>query len=102
MEDNATTQDFLSKLPMTVTLEDYNNTEKIGYLDEALVKDETAAGCDPVPGTVALYAPWGNLSIFYKDWSYSDDLIPMGEIESGLETLTGMNNDFTVVMEKIE
>lgn len=102
LEDNATTQDFLSKLPMTVTLEDYNNTEKISYLDEALVKDETAAGCDPVPGTVALYAPWGNLSIFYKDWSYSDDLIPMGEIESGLDALTGMNRDFTVAIENIE
>ena len=102
LKDNATTQDFLSKLPMTVTLEDYNNTEKISYLEESLVKDETAAGCDPIPGTVALYAPWGNLSIFYKDWSYSNDLIPMGQIETGLDVLTAINGDVAVHIERME
>ena len=102
LEDNATTQDFLSKLPMNIMLEDYNNTEKISYLEEALVKDETAAGCDPIPGTVALYAPWGNLSIFYKDWSYSNDLIPMGQIETGLDVLTAMNSDVAVHIDRVE
>ena len=29
--DNATARDLLSLLPMTLTLEDYNSTEKIGY-----------------------------------------------------------------------
>ena len=102
MEDNATTRDFLSKLPMTVMFEDYNDTEKISYLEETLAEDADAAGCTPVPGTFALYAPWGNLSIFYQDWSYSDDLIPMGEVETGLDELAGMDGDFTVVIEKAE
>ena len=32
MEDNAATQDFLARLPLEVTLNDYNNTtEKIFY-----------------------------------------------------------------------
>ena len=102
MENNKTVDDFLSKLPMTVVFEDYNNTEKIAYLDNELVKDEEAAGCKPEAGTFALYAPWGNLSVFYKEWSYTGDLIPMGEIESGLEDLTSMTDDFTVTIDLID
>ncbi len=85
MENNKTADDFLSKLPMTVVFENYNNTEKIAYLDNELIEDEEAAGCEPKIGTFALYAPWGNLALFYRDWSYSDDLVPLGSIESGAE-----------------
>ena len=101
MEENATTADFLSRLPMTATFSDYNNTEKISYLEEALTEDTAAAGCQPQAGTMTLYAPWGNLAIFYEDWSYSDDLIPMGRIESGLESLASMEGDFTVTIESL-
>lgn len=101
MEENATTADFLSRLPMTATFSDYNNTEKISYLEEALTEDTAAAGCQPQAGTMTLYAPWGNLAIFYEDWSYSDDLIPMGRIETGLESLASMEGDFTVTIESL-
>ncbi len=102
LEENATTADFLSKLPMTVKFEDYNHTEKISRLDEEILKDASAYGCDPKEGTFALYVPWGNLSLFYKDWSYSDDLIPMGEVEFGLEQLTAESEEFTVTIETID
>ncbi|MBO5205137.1 MAG: hypothetical protein J6B47_04205, partial [Prevotella sp.] len=37
MEDNAAARDLLSRLPMEVTLEDFNNTtEKIFYPNPAL------------------------------------------------------------------
>lgn len=102
VENNKTAADFLSMLPMTAVFEDYNNTEKIMYPERELIKDEEAAGCQPKAGTLALYAPWGNLAVFYKDWSYSRDLIPIGEIESGLEELTSMTGDFTVDIELID
>lgn len=93
LEDNATTRDFISKLPMTLNIEDFNNTEKIGYMDNTLIADDEARGCDPEPGTVALYAPWGNLSIFYKDWDASDDLVSMGYVESGLEQIEAISEN---------
>ena len=84
---------------MKVKMEDYNNTEKISRFSDEIYKDTAAAGLKPAVGDVALYAPWGNLSIFYKEWSYSDDLIPMGHIESGLDALIGMSEDFEVTIE---
>ena len=102
LEDNATTRDLISRLPMTVTFEDFNNTEKIAYMDNDLTVDDTARGCDPDKGTVALYVPWGNLSIFYENWSASNDLVTMGRVESGLDSFASMTSDFEVTIELAE
>lgn len=85
--DNATSRDFLSLLPMTVTLEDYSATEKITYLPRKLSTAGAPAGSDPSVGDIAYYAPWGNLAIFYKDFGYSRGLIQLGRIDSGVEAL---------------
>ena len=53
--DNATTRDFLSLLPMTLTLEDYASTEKIGYPPRKLSIAGAPAGVDPSVGDIAYY-----------------------------------------------
>lgn len=85
--DNATARDFFSLLPMTLTLEDYAATEKIAYPPRKLSTEGAPAGIDPAVGDIAYYAPWGNLAIFYKDFRYSEGLVRLGKIESGLEAL---------------
>lgn len=89
MEDNAAGRDFLSRLPLEVTLEDYNNTtEKIFYPSPALATEGVTRGCAPTPGDITIYAPWGNVAIFCKNWSHSDDLIKIGRIDGdGIEVL---------------
>lgn len=89
MEDNAARRDFLSRLPLEVTLEDFNNTtEKIFYPTPALDLAGVTRGCAPVPGDTTIYAPWKNVAIFCKNWSYSNDLIKIGHIEgNGIEAL---------------
>jgi hypothetical protein len=86
--DNATARDLLSLLPMTLTLEDYNSTEKIGYPPRKLSTAGAPPGVDPSVGDIAYYAPWGNLAIFYKDFGYSRGLIGLGRIDSGIEALS--------------
>jgi hypothetical protein len=86
--DNATARDLLSLLPMTLTLEDYNSTEKVGYPPRKLSTAGAPAGVDPSVGDIAYYAPWGNLAIFYKDFGYSRGLIGLGRIDSGIEALS--------------
>lgn len=86
--DNATARDFLSLLPMTLTLEDYASTEKIGYPPRKLSTAGVPAGFDPAAGDIAYYAPWGNLAIFYKDFGYSKGLVKLGRIDSGIEALS--------------
>ena len=47
MEDNAAARDFLSRLPLEVTLSDYSNAEKIFYPSPALTTSKVARGWNP-------------------------------------------------------
>jgi hypothetical protein len=75
LDDNATSRDFVSLLPLTLTLDDYNGTEKISDLPKKLSTRGVPEGMTPVAGDIGYYAPWGNLAIFYKDFSYSRGLM---------------------------
>ncbi|MCX8116809.1 MAG: cyclophilin-like fold protein [Desulfobacterota bacterium] len=85
--DSQTTRDFISLLPLTLTLEDYARTEKVSGLPKRLSTEGAPSGSDPSVGDIAYYAPWGNLAIFYKDFGYSSGLIILGKINSGIEAL---------------
>jgi hypothetical protein len=87
LDKNETARDFVSLLPLTLTLEDYAATEKISDLPRRLSTKGAPPGTTPVAGDVTFYAPWGNLAIFHKDFRYSDGLIRLGKIDTGLEVL---------------
>lgn len=85
--DSAAAGDFLALLPLTLTLEDYAATEKIAYLPRKLSTAGAPAGFDPSTGDITYYARWGNLAIFYKDFGYSEGLVHLGQVDSGIEAL---------------
>ena len=87
LDDNETTRDFISLLPMTLTLEDYNKTEKVSDLPKRLSIEDAPEGIDPSVGDITYYAPWGNLAVFYRDFGYSRGLVRLGRIESGIDVL---------------
>ena len=64
-------KDFIALLPLTLTLNDYNATEKVSDLPRRLSTKDAPPGFDPSIGDIAYYAPWGNLAIFYKDFGIS-------------------------------
>ncbi|WP_285656174.1 cyclophilin-like fold protein [Allomuricauda sp. NBRC 101325] len=86
--DNPTSRDLISMLPITTELKDYASNEKIFYPERKLTKDGAPGGYDPSKGDITYYAPWGDVAIFYKDFSYSSGLIGLGRIENnGIEKL---------------
>ena len=85
--DNPTARDFISRLPLTADLSDYDGTEKVFTPSPGLTTQGSPAGLNPKTGDIALYAPWGNIAIYYKNGTSSDSLIPIGRIESGANTL---------------
>jgi hypothetical protein len=87
LDDSPAARDFASLLPLTLTLEDYNSTEKISNLPRRLSIEGAPAGIDPSPGDLTYYAPWGNLAIFYRDFGYSRGLVKLGAIVAGGEAL---------------
>jgi hypothetical protein len=97
--DSETTRDFISLLPLTLTLSDYAQTEKITDLPRRLSTAGAPDGADPDVGDITYYAPWGNLAIFYRDASRANGLVKLGSIESGVDELATMSGDFTVTIE---
>jgi len=96
MLDNATSRDFMSLLPLTLTLKDYAGTEKISDLPRKLSTQGAPSGSNPSVGDITLYAPWGNLAIFYRDFGYASGLIILGQIDSGVEKLAQLNGEVTI------
>lgn len=102
LDDHPAARDLMAMLPLTITFEDYNGIEKIGYPPRKLHLQDSPTNCDPSEGTFAYYAPWGNLSVFYRDFGYSRGLAPLGRVESGLDGLSRMRGDFDVRLEPFE
>lgn len=87
LADNPTARDFSTLLPLTLTLRDYAGTEKISDLARKLSTQDAPAGYQPAAGDLTYYAPWGNLALFYQDFSYSKGLISLGRLEGNLVAL---------------
>jgi len=101
MYDNPTTRDFISLLPLTLKLEDYAGTEKINYLPRKLSLKDAPTGSDPSIGDITYYSPWGNLAIFYRNFSYSGGLVILGKIDSNVNYLEKWKESKTVRIESI-
>jgi len=86
--DNATSRDFIAQLPLTIDMEDFAGAEKIFYPPQKLSTADRQAVGDPAIGDINVYAPWGNIAIFYKNYSGSRDLIRIGRIEEGMDALS--------------
>lgn len=99
--DNPSANDLYNALPLELTFEDYNQTEKISYPPKTLSTEGMPDTFDPGVGDLCLYAPWGNLCIFYRDFRESTSLIPLGHIDSGMDVIRGMTENVTVTMEVI-
>ncbi len=101
IDDNPATREFLSWLPLTLTLEDFNNTEKVSDLPGTLPTERAPGGIDPEVGDITYYAPWGNLAIFYRDFGYSKGLVRLGRIDSGIE-LMAQPGPVQVTIERVD
>ena len=102
LENNNSVQDLLKMLPLTIKFEDYNNTEKIAMLDTKLDISDAPSGYDPQIGDFAYYAPWENLSVFYKDFRYSNSLIKLGTFENGIEKIQNITDGTEIRIEEVK
>lgn len=87
LDSTEAARDFASLLPLTLTLDDYNATEKIADLPRKLSTNGAPRGLDPDVGDIAYYAPWGNLALYYRDFGYSAGLVKLGSLDAGVEIL---------------
>lgn len=95
LNDSQAAKEFHAQLPLTLEVEDYGSIEKIFYPPVKLSTDHTPAA-DAHAGTLAYYAPWGDVVMFYGSFGFGSGLYELGEIVSGSEYIREMTGTITV------
>lgn len=102
LEDHDAARDFSSRLPLTVTFENFGQTERIAYLKNALKLGNAPTSTTPVVGDFAYYIPWGNVCVFIKDFRHSSDLVPMGKMSEEATEAVRKSGDRPVTFRAIQ
>lgn len=99
LNDSPAASSLLEQLPITIEVEDYSTNEKIFYPSQELntANTPTASGG---AGTLAYYAPWGDVVMFYGDYNENPSLFELGRIVSGGDLVSQMSGTITIDMEE--
>jgi hypothetical protein len=87
LENSPATLALIKMLPLSLTIEDYSNNEKIAYLPSKLSDDGSRKFSNESPGDLCYYAPWGNLVLYYASYRYSQGLVRLGRLDGSIEPL---------------
>ena len=102
LSDNPAAEALYEMLPLELSFEDFNSTEKIAYLTEEIPSDGSPDQCDPDVGSLCYYIPWGNLCFFYQDFRRIESLVPLGTVISGGELLEQLDSQPMVTVESAD
>ncbi|HEY8718504.1 cyclophilin-like fold protein [Pengzhenrongella sp.] len=104
LEQNPATRDLVSMLPVTLRMRDLFEREKPGPLPRAL-----SGGVDPVftyaVGQIAYWPPSHDIAIFYAHDGATiprPGLIPLGVLDTGLDSLADAGEDFEMTIAAID
>lgn len=72
LEDNSAVRQMISMLPADFEFTDFAGEEKISEFSKAVSLSDAPRGMVATAGKMFIYAPWGNLGIFYKNsWLFT-------------------------------
>lgn len=96
-ELNASTaaRDLYAQLPLSIKVENYGDNEKIFYPPKKLSTGDTPKA-NAKAGTLAYYAPWGDVVLFYKDFGSARGLYELGHAIEGSEHIPGMSGTIQI------
>ena len=100
LNGSPSAESLWAMLPVTVDFKDFNGVERIGYTEKELSTEGAPESCTPEAGTLALYAPWGNLSVFYKPFRESRGLVTLGRFVEGADKISTLGE--AVRIERME
>ena len=94
LNNSAAAKAFYDQLPLVVKVEDYNGEERIFYPEKLDINNTPKA--NPKAGTLAYYAPWGDVAMFYRDGKPSSGLYELGTVVAGEESIDSLSGTITV------
>lgn len=97
LNNSQAARDLYVQLPLSIEVENYSDNEKIFYPPKKLNTTDTPLA-DAEAGTLAYYAPWGDVVMFYGSFGSAAGLYELGHAVSGSEHIEGMTG--TIRIEK--
>ena len=96
LNNNPAARDLYAQLPLSITVENYSDNEKIFYPPKKLNTTDTPLADGGRAGTLAYYAPWGDVVMFYRGFSSAPGLYELGHVTSGSEYIPEMSGSIQI------
>jgi len=94
LNDSKAAKDLYAQLPLTIAVEPFSNNEIIFYPEKLDTSDAPLA--DGGAGSLAYYAPWGDVVLFYGSFNRNSSLFELGKIISGVENINKLSGTVTI------
>lgn len=95
LNDSTAARALYAQLPFSINVKNYSTNEKIFYPPKKLDTSGTALA-DARTGTLAYYAPWGNVVMFYGSFGSAAGLYELGHAISGSAYIQNMSGTIQI------
>lgn len=99
LNNSKAAKDLYNQLPLTLKVEDYSDNEKIFYPPAELNTNDTPKSKGR-KGSLAYYAPWGDLVMFYEAAGPASGLYELGSVVSGGDNISKLSGNITISKKK--
>ena len=95
VNDSPAANTLYEQLPLSIQIEDYSHNEKIFYPPNELDTSQTPLAEGPA-GTLAYYAPWGNVVLYYGESGGASGLYELGEAVSSADQIESLSGEIQI------
>lgn len=95
LNNSKAAKDLYNQLPLTLKVEDYSDNEKIFYPPAELNTNDTPKSKGR-KGSLAYYAPWGDVVMFYEAAGSASGLYELGSVVSGGDNISKLSGNITI------
>jgi hypothetical protein len=96
LNDSPAARDLYGQLPLSIEVENYGGNEKIYYPPKKLGTANTPLVKKAENGTLAYYAPWGDVVMFYGGFGSASGLYELGRAIKGSEHIRSLSGTITI------
>lgn len=95
LNNSKAAKDLYNQLPLTLKIENYSDNEKIFYPPTKLNTNDTPISKGK-KGSLAYYAPWGDVVMFYEAAGSASELYELGSVVSGGDNISKLSGNITI------
>ena len=96
LNSSKAADDLWKQLPLETEVGNFSNNEKIFYPEKGLDTSDVPLA-EGGEGTLAYYRPWGNVVMFYGNFSPNASLYGLGRAVGGSELISALSGAVSIV-----